>query len=844
MERGARVAAFVAMIAWGAPAPVSAQVDGGAPRDGASGGTERARADADRSAEPDAAADTDPAADPEADADTDATSESDAVADPDVMVDQDANADSDADADQDTDVDQDADPDEDWADAAHDEHAHEHPHEHDDDAGSDLVFRARAITPPRPPDPLPASPSELTLRVGALRAVPRRSAESLLTLAPGLFLVNHAGAFHASTVLFRGFDAGEGRDLEVLVSGVPLNEPSNAHGHGYADAHALIPELVHAVRVTGGPFAPAQSDFAIAGTAEYQLGPAWRGLRVQGELGSFDTRRLVLAWAPIGAERGTFIGFDLREGAGFGANRAATSVALNAGYEHVASRELRISVFGIAHFAEFRSAGVVRADDVTAGRLPCAPDRDAQLFCTPDPSQGGSASRVLVATTLAWTRPGTLLEQTIWAGWRRLRVRENFTGFLLDPRGDALDQQYETGTVGLRGRYRAELAALGELPQALEVGWIARHDTGTTRAWRARASDGVPYAAAFDDEIDLTHVGAHVAADLRFAEWIALRAAVRADGFAFATLDRAEPDRDREGERLPARTSDAIGISIQPRGTLRIALVPGVLEWQTSAGIGTRSSDAIALSEGERAPFARAIATETGLALRARERRTWDLDARAAAFHTHVDRELVFDPNRGRNVHAGASSRLGALAFARLRVERWLDVAGSFAWTEAFLLPEGAGWESFSSDERLPYVPRWTGRVDVAVQHPIVIDGEEIVLGGALGIGMLGERPLPLGAAADPVVLVDVALRARWRLFELGVQVQNLFDTRWQQSVFHYVSSFDPVATPSRVPAIHASAGAPISVLATLAILVDESAPLQGIPDEGGISEQPEGETP
>ncbi|UJR80833.1 TonB-dependent receptor [Sandaracinus amylolyticus] len=685
-------------------------------------------------------------------------------------------------------------------------------------------FHARATASPPPP-------STPDLQLAPFRVVPRRTAESFLTLVPGLFLLNHAGAFHASTILLRGFDAGEGRDLAVLVHGVPINEPSNAHGHGYADTHFVIPELVDSLRVTEGPFAPEQSDFALAGSVEHRLGVRARGLRVQGELGSFDTRRLLLAWAPVAAERGTFAAVDLRDARGFGRHRASTSLALNAGYEHVVSPEVRLALLGFAHFADFDSAGVLRADDLAAHTLPCAPSERAQRLCAYDDTQGGASSRALLIATLSWTRPGTRLEQTIWGGWRRLRMRENFTGFLLDPRGDLVDQQYETGQAGLRGSYRATVRALDDRPQHLELGWIARHDAGTTRALRLRASDGAPYRADFDDTIAITHVGAHVAAELDFAEWIALRAALRADGFAYATTDHTEPERDREGERLPFRTTDALGISLQPRGTLRIRFAPW-LEWQSSAGVGTRSSDAVALSDGERAPFARAIAIESGLALGLADHTAWALDARLVGFHTHVDRELVFDPERARNVDAGASSRLGALASVRVRVARWLDVLASGAWTEAFLLAPSAGWQEFTSDQRLPYVPRWTARLDVATHHAITVAGETITIGGGLGIGALGERPLPLGRVAPAFVLVDVGIVVRWRIVEVGAQITNLGDAGWDQNVFFYPSSFDAGATPSRLPALHAAAGAPRAALITLALLIDESDPLRGIAEE------------
>ena len=47
------------------------------------------------------------------------------------------------------------------------------------------------------PEVTPASASELRIDPGLLRAVPRTSAEQLLTLVPSAFLVNHSGTYHA-----------------------------------------------------------------------------------------------------------------------------------------------------------------------------------------------------------------------------------------------------------------------------------------------------------------------------------------------------------------------------------------------------------------------------------------------------------------------------------------------------------------------------------------------------------------------------------------------------------------------------------------------------------------------
>ncbi len=76
-----------------------------------------------------------------------------------------------------------------------------------------------------------------------------------------------------------------------------------------------------------GPFAPSQTDFSVAGTAAYGLGPAQRGLRC-----AASTVRSTRACSSLGPRRsapGTFLGVDLRDAQGFGVNRSSTSAALN-----------------------------------------------------------------------------------------------------------------------------------------------------------------------------------------------------------------------------------------------------------------------------------------------------------------------------------------------------------------------------------------------------------------------------------------------------------------------------------------------------------------------------------
>ncbi len=128
-----------------------------------------------------------------------------------------------------------------------------------------VTVRGRAPTPSR-------GASDFNLRIGELSRVPRQNAADLLKLAPGILLTNAGGDGHAERIFLRGFDAREGQDLELSAAGVPVNEAGNLHGNGYADLHFILPELVESLRVVEGPFDPRQGNFAVAGSAAYELG--------------------------------------------------------------------------------------------------------------------------------------------------------------------------------------------------------------------------------------------------------------------------------------------------------------------------------------------------------------------------------------------------------------------------------------------------------------------------------------------------------------------------------------------------------------------------------------------
>src|ERR1700679_2896905 len=76
----------------------------------------------------------------------------------------------------------------------------------------------------------------------------------VLETVPGLDVTVHSGEGKANQYLMRGYNLDHGTDLAVFIDGMPVNEPTHAHGQGYSDVNFLIPELATNVTYTKGPY--------------------------------------------------------------------------------------------------------------------------------------------------------------------------------------------------------------------------------------------------------------------------------------------------------------------------------------------------------------------------------------------------------------------------------------------------------------------------------------------------------------------------------------------------------------------------------------------------------------
>lgn len=671
---------------------------------------------------------------------------------------------------------------------------------------------------------------DFTIEVGALQAVPRKSAADFLKLAPGILLTNEGGEGHPDRIFLRGFDAREGQDLELTVDGVPINDSGNLHGNGYADLNFLIPELVENLRVLEGPFDPRQGNYAVAGSADYQLGLAERGLLAKASYGSFDTMRVVGLWGPPGESSRTFGGVQLFRTAGFGQNREAQNAKVLAQYEGHLSDSTSFRVGAQGYGSLFKSAGVLRSDDVRAGTIGFYDSYDAR--------QGGDALRAQVHFDLHGHSGNFAHDQAVFFVFRSTRMLENFTGFLGDTqlaqqtphgqRGDLFDRNTTTFTAGARGNARWR-TRLFDRNQDVELGYFGRFDAVRGVQTRLLANSNTPYARDLDLDSKLSDVGAFIDLNLSPVWWLTLRGGLRGELLTYDVLDLCAQkevrrpstttppgdesclsQRDFGLYRDPTERNSTSGGALMPRASVLVGPFKGVT-LSAAVGTGVRSIDPQFITENLKTPFASIFSWEGGASWQHRAE-TWDASARAAVFGTRVDKDLVFSAQEGRGLIGGSTSRLGALVTARGRGS-FFDVSGNFTWVQSKFDDTGL---------LVPYVPDLVARLDAGLFHPLPwVQPLGAPIRGRAGVGVtyVGRRALPFGQRSDVIFVVDLSAELSWKQLSLGLALTNLLDAQYKQVELNYASDFHTSgALPTLVPAHHFAAGAPRAVLLTLGV--------------------------
>lgn len=682
---------------------------------------------------------------------------------------------------------------------------------------------ARAEPPPEPAPqvievrgvPEPArGVGDFRLRRELLTASPRQQTAELLSAAPGFFVDHEDGEGFGNDVYLRGFDLEHGSGIEMRVGSVPLNIPTHIQGQGYADPNLLIPEVVSQIRVLEGPYDPRQGDAAIVGSATFDLGVPERGGLVRGSYGSFNQKRLVGILAPQNASRETFVAASFRDTDGFGQNRGARAGTLNAQYGVDLGEHDHLRLLAVGRAASAALPGVVRQDDVAAGRVgfydsyPYYAENqsvraDALLFGGELRHVGASGGLVSVAPFLIWTK---------------FRARQNYTGTLQSARSDpsrfGLGDLFETKNRELAGGLTAyarpatqRLGASSEL--SVEPGVYLRFgrteqsknllEPASTAIWDRRLSA----------ELGTLDAGAYLDFELLFWKRLQISGGPRVD-LLRVTIDDQLANGTSAATNADGPRRTAAGVSLGPRLSAEYRLASS-LSFVGSYGEGYRSLDAAHLAQGA-TPYSKVRSVEVGLRAQLPHER---FSSTLAVFQTRVGNELVFVADSGGLETENASVRRGVVASVLTKPARWLLASASLSINDARFATRVAG-----VSHHVPSVPPLLFRSDVSVRGPLGRLWQQ-PLQGRLGVGytFASGQHLSDDVRGPTTNALNLGGEVRSRFVAVGVDVYNALGLRLADSSDVFVSNWS--LQPGQQAAsrgVHSVAAPPTTLIGSVTV--------------------------
>jgi hypothetical protein len=603
---------------------------------------------------------------------------------------------------------------------------------------------------------------------GAITAVqldtrPIMRAGEVLETVPGMIVSQHSGEGKANQYYLRGFNLDHGTDFSMTVAGVPVNTPTGAHAHGYADVSFLIPELVSGVQYKKGPYFADEGDFSAAGAANVNYVNVLDAPLVRLSGGHDNWGRLFGAASPALAGGHLLAALELNHSDGPWErpdNHQKTNAVLR--FSRGDARN-GFSVTGTGYRADWDSTDQVPARAIASGRI--------ARFGLVDPSDRGHSHRETAATEIQRAFGASSLRASAFAIRNSLNLFSNFTYFLDDPdNGDQFEQAERRVTTGGRLVYR-RLGRVFERHSESAVGVQVRHDRLAPvglyhTAGRERLS------TTREDRVAQTTTGIYAQSEVEWSRVVRTTVGMRGDVYAF---DVTSDNPVNSGSGSDALVTPKFAAALGPwQGT----------EFYINAGMGYHSNDArgavmtVDPKSGEAVdpvtPQVRARGAEFGVrtvALRG-------LQSTVSLWYLGLDSELLFVGDAG-TTEAGRPSRRVGVEWANYwRVRPWLTADADVSFSRARFVNDDAAGNA---------VP---GALDRVVSAGVTVEPQQPVF-GSIRVRHFGPRPLiedaSVRSASTTLWNADVGYRLSRRA-RIVLEVFNLFDAQVSDIDYFYTS--------------------------------------------------------
>jgi hypothetical protein len=589
-----------------------------------------------------------------------------------------------------------------------------------------------------------SSASEGVVDDTELQLTPQYRPGQTFETVPGLIVTLHSGEGKANQYLLRGYNLDHGTDLETYVDGMPINQPTHAHGQGYTDLNFMIPELESGLTYTKGPYYANIGDFGAVGSVHV----AYRDTianEVAVGAGSFDFQRLFAAGSQALGSGNLLAAVEAQHYDGPFTNpddARKENVALR--YSE-ADAQGGYSITGMFYHQLWSNTTDIPVRAITEGLV-------GNRFGTLDPTDGGRSQRASLSINSYTTLGGGVLTWSVYYEYNQLHLYNNFTHFLVDPiHGDQEDQFENRRVTGGAASYSLPLS-LGSLVNQLEVGALTRYDL--LGVGRLHTEARVPVAAADDpppftnnDQVYLFAAGAYAQITTHWTSQLRTVFGLRDDYQHGTDVDYLQALHELAGYTNAGTAHQSL---LQPKGS--IIYRPNTrLELYLSTGQGFHSADLRGVNQDVSVnlglPHTPLLAKQDGQEIGLRAEPAYNLAFTLALFNLWQQSETIIDPDVGMDSAGPPSRRYGYELNFTWQVSRHLELYGSYSGDHTrFTRPFDDG----------------TGHVgEFITDAPIATGGAALYLtnlgrwSGGLNFRYLGSYPLSSGPCNDAAAMRD-----------------------------------------------------------------------------------------
>ena len=618
-----------------------------------------------------------------------------------------------------------------------------------------------------------------------LNTNPLNSSQEALRRVPGLIIGQHAGGGKAEQIFLRGFDIDHGTDISLTVDGMPVNMVSHAHGQGYSDLHFLIPETVNKIDFGKGPYYGNQGDFNTAGYVDFSTKDYLKESSINFTMGQFNTLRTLGMFNLLEntKNQNAYVAVEyLATDGPFESPQNFNRLNLFGKYVTYSPNNDKLAISASHFTSRWDASGQIPQREVDNGNI--------TRFGAIDDTEGGETERTNL--NVEYTKiidDATHLKTNAYYSHYAFELYSNFTFFLEDPiNGDQIRQVEDRQILGLNSALTHD-TRIGNIPLKLISGIGFRHDMVDDIELSRTLNRTTTLENVQLGNLNQTNMDAFITAEFEFGKF-KVAPALRVDYFKFMYNDLLQTNYATLSE-TKSLVSPKLNFYYDASQNLQLYL---------KSGIGFHSNDTrVVVNQLGRDILPRAYGVDLG--------KIWKpipkLVVNSALWYLFLEQEFVYVGDAGIVEPSGKTERYGFDLGVRYQLTDWLffDTDATYTHARSTEDPDGQNY--------IPLAPDFTLAGGFSVND---LDG----FSGGIRYRYIDDRPAneDNSIVAEGYLITDFNVNYSFNKVTLGLIVENLFDTDWNETQFATESRLQGEA--QSVEEIHFTPGTPFFIKGTI----------------------------